>query len=147
MAGKAPPVSPSSTHRDHRQIHSTRPSQPHLRDSAQRLPTRFNKCFYAEGHVIRTLSEEEVTTYRRSLNTTCSGFDVPRPIKRFEHAGFDAALLQAVRKHGYETPTPIQCQVLWPAWHSRTLPRRVRLGLSLTWGAPVVTSRYGLGPA
>ena len=37
---------------------------------------------------------------------------MPAPVKRFEHAGLTRELLGAVRRHGYDTPTPIQCQAL-----------------------------------
>ena len=35
---------------------------------------------------IREMSSDGVAAYREQLNVRCSGFDVPAPIKRFEHA-------------------------------------------------------------
>ncbi len=49
---------------------------------------------------------------RRQLGIRVSGFDAPRPVKTFQQCGFDGALMAAVRKAGYEAPTPIQAQGL-----------------------------------
>ena len=42
-----------------------------------------------------------------------------RAPQRFEHAGLSPQLMAAVRKHGYDTPTPIQCQALPVAMSGR----------------------------
>jgi len=41
-----------------------------------------------------------------------SGIDPPKPVTSFAHFGFDENLMKAVRKAGYEKPTPIQAQVI-----------------------------------
>jgi len=41
-----------------------------------------------------------------------NGFDVPKPALKFEHFGFDEALMKAIRKQGFEEPTPIQKQAV-----------------------------------
>ena len=41
-----------------------------------------------------------------------SGFDVPRPLKLFEHAGLTRELLATVKRRGYAAPTAIQAQAL-----------------------------------
>ena len=82
---------------------------------------QFNRAFYAEASDVSGLSEEEVAVRRRSLNLRCSGFDVPRPISRFEQAGLSRELMAAVRKHGYDQPTPIQCQALPVALSGRDM--------------------------
>lgn len=58
---------------------------------------------------------------RKRLNVKCSGFDVPRPIRKFEEAGLCAELAAAVVRHGYEAPTPIQCVALPIALSGRDL--------------------------
>ncbi|KAH9319005.1 hypothetical protein KI387_020774 [Taxus chinensis] len=72
----------------------------------------FNKDFYEENPSISGMSEQDVTAYRQSLGIKVSGFDVLRPIKKFEDCGFSALLMNAITKQGYENPTPIQCQSL-----------------------------------
>lgn len=49
---------------------------------------------------------------RRQLGIRVSGFDAPRPVKTFAQCGFDGAVMAAVRRAGYEAPTPIQAQGL-----------------------------------
>ncbi|KAL5700291.1 RNA helicase [Ranunculus cassubicifolius] len=58
------------------------------------------------------MSEQDVAEYRKSLSIRVSGFDIPRPVKTFEDCGFSPQLRTAITKHGYEKPTPIQCQSL-----------------------------------
>eukprot|EP01018_Ginkgo_biloba_P008927 Gb_12460 [translate_table: standard] len=72
----------------------------------------FNKDFYEENPSISAMSEQEVDSYRQSVGIKVSGFDVSRPIKKFEECGFDSTLMNAIAKQGYENPTPIQCQAL-----------------------------------
>ncbi len=57
------------------------------------------------------MSDEEVAACRAEVGLRCTGFDVPRPIKRFEHAGLSRELMHAIRRLGYAQPTPVQCQV------------------------------------
>ncbi|PIA36967.1 hypothetical protein AQUCO_03100010v1 [Aquilegia coerulea] len=72
----------------------------------------FNKDFYEETPSISGISEQDVAEYRKSLAIRVSGFDVPKPIKTFEDCGFSPQLMAAIKKQGYEKPTPIQCQAL-----------------------------------
>ncbi|XVF32906.1 hypothetical protein REPUB_Repub17cG0123200 [Reevesia pubescens] len=72
----------------------------------------FNKDFYEEKPSISGMSEQEVAEYRKSLAIRVSGFDVPRPVKKFEDCGFAPELMRAIAKQGYEKPTTIQCQAL-----------------------------------
>ena len=46
----------------------------------------FNKDFYTVAQSVKEMTEEEVAAYRRRLNVRCSGFDVPRPLQRFDQA-------------------------------------------------------------
>ena len=44
----------------------------------------FTKDFYSEPQSLKELTDEQVAARRRALNLRCSGFDVPRPLQRFE---------------------------------------------------------------
>lgn len=72
----------------------------------------FAKDLYDENLEITAMSEPEVAAYRAQKGIRVSGFDVPRPIKSFQQAGFDEVLAGVIAKQGYETPTAIQCQAL-----------------------------------
>ncbi|KAF8073162.1 DEAD-box ATP-dependent RNA helicase 24 [Scenedesmus sp. PABB004] len=87
----------------------------------------FGKDFYTEAPAIAAMTDQEVRDYRRELQVHVSGFDPPRPIKTFGQAGFDHHLLGAIKKAGYDAPTPIQAQAL-PA----VLSGRDVLGLAKT---------------
>ena len=47
----------------------------------------FNKCFYTAHRAIAALSEAEVADRRRALDVSCTGFDLPRPLSKWEEAG------------------------------------------------------------
>ncbi|MCO5574722.1 hypothetical protein L7F22_028512 [Adiantum nelumboides] len=81
----------------------------------------FNKDFYEEKPSISGMNEEDVFIYRQSLAIKVSGFDVPRPIGKFEDLGFDSLLMSAISKQNYEKPTPIQCQALPTALSGRDI--------------------------
>ncbi|KAG2453554.1 hypothetical protein HYH02_001773 [Chlamydomonas schloesseri] len=81
-------------------------------DHGAQVYADFAKDFYEEAPEIAKMTDPEVAAYRRELEVRVSGFDVPRPLRSFAQCGFDADLLAAIRKHGYEKPTPIQCQAL-----------------------------------
>ena len=81
----------------------------------------FTKDFYTELQSLKELSDEQVAARRRELNLRCSGFDVPRPLQRFDQARLSRELMAAVRRHGYEAPTPIQCQTLPVALSGRDM--------------------------
>ena len=72
----------------------------------------FDKELYRPHPTIRMMSEAEIAAYRSELDLTCTGFDVPAPIKLFEHAGLPRELLHCVKRRGFDAPTPIQCQSL-----------------------------------
>ncbi|EPS66709.1 hypothetical protein M569_08067 [Genlisea aurea] len=72
----------------------------------------FNKDFYEEKPSISGMNDQDVAEYRKGLSIRISGFDVPRPVKKFEDCGFSAELMKAIAKQTYENPTPIQCQAL-----------------------------------
>jgi ATP-dependent RNA helicase DDX42 len=67
------------------------------------------------------MTPEEVLAYRSTLAVKVSGFDVPRPVRKFEDLSFDSLLMNAITKQGYEKPTPIQCQALPVALSGRDI--------------------------
>ena len=54
-------------------------------------------------------SDAEVSEQRTALGVRCAGFDVPRPIQRFEHAGLTRELMLAVKGMAMRS-TAIQAQ-------------------------------------
>lgn len=79
------------------------------------------KNFYVEHPSVSAMSDAAVGDVRRRLRLRCSGFDVPRPIRRFGEAGLGEALDGAVGRCGFEAPTPIQCAALPVALGGRDL--------------------------
>eukprot|EP00850_Spirogloea_muscicola_P012567 SM000082S22809 [mRNA] locus=s82:13116:16227:- [translate_table: standard] len=73
----------------------------------------FAKDLYEEHAEVAAMADAEVVQLMTELGIRVSGFDVPRPVRTFEQAGFDPAVLDAFRKQGYKQPTPIQSQA-WP---------------------------------
>ncbi|KAF5829815.1 P-loop containing nucleoside triphosphate hydrolase protein [Dunaliella salina] len=53
------------------------------------------------------------------MEMSVAGFAPPKPIKTFQQCGFDAQLMAAISKAGYERPTAIQCQALPAALSGR----------------------------
>ena len=64
-------------------------------------------------------SQNQVNTYRRQLDVRVAGFEPPRPIQTFGQCGFEAALLTALKRAGYNKPTAIQAQALPAALSGR----------------------------
>ena len=81
----------------------------------------FTKDFYSEPQSLKELTDEQVAARRRELNLRCSGFDVPKPLQRFDQARLSRELSAAVRRHGYDEPMPIQCQALPVALSGRDM--------------------------
>ncbi|XP_034035901.1 probable ATP-dependent RNA helicase DDX59 isoform X2 [Thalassophryne amazonica] len=67
---------------------------------------------YSEDPFISDLTEEQVTRIRQELGIEIQGRDVSRPIIEFEHCGFPALLYGNLKKAGYQTPTPVQMQMV-----------------------------------
>lgn len=72
----------------------------------------YEKCFYEEPVEIQSMSEEEVTAFRKELEVHISGPEPYRPVRAFSQLGFDEVLMKEIEKHKYEDPTPIQKQAL-----------------------------------
>ncbi|KAJ3334686.1 hypothetical protein HDU93_007442, partial [Gonapodya sp. JEL0774] len=90
------------------------------------------KDFYEEHPDITRLTPAEVNATLRSLNASITGPDPPRPATAFAHLNLPPALLTAVRRHGYTTPTPIQSCATPVAFQGRDLIGLAKTGSGKT---------------
>lgn len=73
----------------------------------------FRKDFYIEVPELTNMSLEEVEEYRRELeNINVKGFNCPKPVKSWAQCGVSKKVLDCLKKHKFEKPTPIQAQAL-----------------------------------
>lgn len=75
--------------------------------------TEFKKNFYVEDPRVTARSEEEIREFRERNEIKVFGTDVPRPVTKFDEAGFPNYVLKEVEQLGFQTPTSIQAQG-WP---------------------------------
>lgn len=74
---------------------------------------KFEKSFYKEDPNITARSSREVDEFRRKLEITVQGKNVPRPVETFDEAGFPGYVMSEVKAQGFSRPTAIQSQG-WP---------------------------------
>ncbi|KAL4660015.1 putative ATP-dependent RNA helicase DDX46 isoform X2 [Arapaima gigas] len=73
----------------------------------------FRKNFYVEVPELAKMTQEEVNVYRLELEgITVKGKGCPKPIKTWVQCGISMKILNALKKHNYEKPTPIQAQAI-----------------------------------
>lgn len=73
----------------------------------------FRKAFYVEVPEIARMTQEEVNQYREELEgIRTRGKNCPKPIKTWAHCGVSKKVFEALKKHNFEKPTPIQCQAI-----------------------------------
>ncbi|XP_029029312.1 probable ATP-dependent RNA helicase DDX46 [Betta splendens] len=73
----------------------------------------YRKNFYVEVPELAKMTQEEVNTYRLELEgITVKGKGCPKPIKTWVQCGVSMKILNALKKHSYEKPTPIQAQAI-----------------------------------
>lgn len=77
-----------------------------------KLP-QIDKKFYKEDPAVQARSNTEVNAFRREMQITVSGHDVPKPVTTFDEAGFPGYVMNEVKAQGFVSPTPIQAQG-WP---------------------------------
>jgi ATP-dependent RNA helicase DDX46/PRP5 len=71
----------------------------------------FRKNFYVETPEIKNMSVEEVEAYRIELEgIKIRGKNCPKPVKNWAQCGVSLKVLDCLKKHGFEKPTPIQAQ-------------------------------------
>ena len=69
--------------------------------------------------MLNAVRNMQVQTLRRQLGVRVSGFDPPRPVQTFAQCGFDATVMAAIARAGYDVPTAIQAQALPAALSGR----------------------------
>lgn len=73
----------------------------------------FRKEFYVEVPEITKMTPEEVAAYRVQLEgIKVRGKGCPKPIKAWAQCGVSKKVMECLRKHGFEKPTPIQAQAV-----------------------------------
>ncbi|XP_051732927.1 probable ATP-dependent RNA helicase DDX46 [Ctenopharyngodon idella] len=73
----------------------------------------FRKNFYVEVPELARMTPEEVNEYRLELEgIIVKGKGCPKPIKTWVQCGISMKVLNAMKKHNYEKPTPIQAQAI-----------------------------------
>uniref|UniRef100_A0A8B9WDD5 RNA helicase n=1 Tax=Bos mutus grunniens TaxID=30521 RepID=A0A8B9WDD5_BOSMU len=73
----------------------------------------FRKNFYVEVPELAKMSLEEVNVFRLEMEgITVKGKGCPKPIKSWVQCGISMKILNSLKKHGYEKPTPIQTQAI-----------------------------------
>ncbi|KAI4881479.1 hypothetical protein NFI96_012223 [Prochilodus magdalenae] len=73
----------------------------------------FRKNFYVEVPELAKMTLEEVNEYRLEMEgITVKGKGCPKPIKSWVQCGTSMKVLNALKKHNYEKPTPIQAQAI-----------------------------------
>uniref|UniRef100_A0A8C9FGS9 Probable ATP-dependent RNA helicase DDX46 n=1 Tax=Pavo cristatus TaxID=9049 RepID=A0A8C9FGS9_PAVCR len=82
----------------------------------------FRKNFYVEVPELAKMTQEEVNVYRLEMEgITVKGKGCPKPIKTWVQCGISMKILTALKKHGYEKPTPIQSQAIPAIMNGRDL--------------------------
>ncbi|XP_069030959.1 probable ATP-dependent RNA helicase DDX46 isoform X1 [Embiotoca jacksoni] len=73
----------------------------------------YRKNFYVEVPELAKMTTEEVNSYRLELEgIIVKGKGCPKPIKTWVQCGVSMKILNAMKKHSYEKPTPIQAQAI-----------------------------------
>lgn len=73
----------------------------------------FRKSFYKETQQISAMTQEQVRELRFQLDQMkLRGTKCPKPVLSWAQLGLALPLLDAVRREGYEKPTPIQAQAI-----------------------------------
>ncbi|KAH9513047.1 putative ATP-dependent RNA helicase ddx46 [Bulinus truncatus] len=73
----------------------------------------FRKAFYVEVPEIARMTVEEVEAYRNELeHIAVRGKHCPKPIKTWAQCGVSKKVMEALKKHKYDKPTPIQAQAI-----------------------------------
>lgn len=73
----------------------------------------YRKNFYVEVPELAKMTTDEVNALRLELEgITVKGKGCPKPIKTWVQCGVSMKILNALKKHSYEKPTPIQAQAI-----------------------------------
>ena len=72
----------------------------------------FQPYSYKMHPEVASLRESQIHDLRNRMEITVKGEQIERPILEFSHCNLDEKLLDNLKSLGYETPTPIQMQVI-----------------------------------
>jgi ATP-dependent RNA helicase DDX5/DBP2 len=76
-------------------------------------PVEFQKNFYREAEHIRSMTKEEVESFRAKNEMLVRGTDIPNPVASFKDIAFPERVQEGFVNKKFSTPTPIQAQG-WP---------------------------------
>ncbi|KAF2673168.1 DEAD-domain-containing protein [Microthyrium microscopicum] len=74
---------------------------------------KFEKSFYKEDPAVTARSSAEVDAFRKEMQMTVHGTNIPKPVTTFDEAGFPNYVMSEVKAQGFAKPTAIQAQG-WP---------------------------------
>ncbi|XP_044136878.1 probable ATP-dependent RNA helicase DDX46 [Bufo gargarizans] len=73
----------------------------------------YRKNFYVEVPELAKMTPEEVNAFRLELEgIIVKGKNCPKPIKSWVQCGISMKIMNSLKKHAYEKPTPIQAQAI-----------------------------------
>lgn len=82
----------------------------------------FRKNFYVEVPEIAKLTTEEIEAYRSELEgIKVRGKGCPKPIKSWAQCGVSKKVMESLKKHHFDKPTPIQAQAIPAVMSGRDL--------------------------
>lgn len=82
----------------------------------------YRKNFYVEVPELAKMTTEEVSAFRLELEgIVVKGKNCPKPIKTWVQCGISMKILNCLKKHSYEKPTPIQAQAIPAVMSGRDL--------------------------
>ena len=88
-------------------------------------------------------SLDEVVLFRQNSEITVKGDGIPNPIQSFEEGNFPNYVMNGIREHGYDRPTPIQAQG-WPiALSGQDLVAIAQTGSGKTLGVSALVTNFG----
>ncbi|XP_054481948.1 probable ATP-dependent RNA helicase DDX46 [Anoplopoma fimbria] len=74
---------------------------------------QYRRNFYVEVPELARMTQEDVNAYRLELEgIVVKGKGCPKPIKTWVQCGVSMKILSAMKRHGYDKPTPIQAQAI-----------------------------------
>uniref|UniRef100_A0A671Y5Q4 Probable ATP-dependent RNA helicase DDX46 n=1 Tax=Sparus aurata TaxID=8175 RepID=A0A671Y5Q4_SPAAU len=83
---------------------------------------QYRKNFYVEVPELTRMTQEDVNAFRLELEgIIVKGKGCPKPIKTWVQCGVSMKILSAMKKHGYDKPTPIQAQAIPAVMSGRDL--------------------------
>ncbi|KAL2620542.1 hypothetical protein R1flu_000747 [Riccia fluitans] len=99
-----------------------------VRDGEQALPD------WEPDAMVKKLTQQQVEFLRKEINLSVRGDDVPNPVLEFSNCRFMPKLLENLESAGYESPTPVQMQVIPAVLKGRNILVSAGTGLGKTVG-------------